>query len=63
MKVVDAKNNELEIQNSHWPLAEDLFLKWNMTPNSNNVIQVADINDVYPELSAWGIPWKRTTKI
>ncbi len=63
MKIVDNKNNELEIQNLHWPLAENLLLKWNMIPNADNIINVIDIDDIAPELSAWGIPWKRTTKI
>lgn len=59
MIVVDTKEQELEIRNQHWPLAEDLFLKWNMLPDNNNVITVLDINDIAPELSAWGIPWRR----
>lgn len=59
MIILDSKNRELEIDNRHWPLAEDLFNKWGMAPNSNNEINVADIDDIAPELSAWGIPWRR----
>lgn len=57
----DSLNRKLEIRNNHWPLAEDLFLKWNLFPNDKNEISVKDINDITPELSAWGIPWKRTS--
>lgn len=59
MKIIDANKKELEIQNHHWPIAEDLFLKWGMKPSLDNTIQIKDINDITPELSAWGIPWKR----
>lgn len=50
----------MEIANHHWPLAEPLFSKWNLIPSQDNVIKVKDVHDITPELSAWGIPWKRT---
>ena len=59
MIIIDAKQNKVEIKNQHWPLAEDLFLKWGITPPQDNVIKVVDVYDITPELSAWGIPWKR----
>jgi len=59
VKLIDAQGNELEVCNRHWPLAEDLFVKWGLIPNQNNEIQVKNIDDIAPELSAWGIPWKR----
>ena len=58
MRIIDAKQQELEIRNQHWPLAESLFLKWNILPNSKNELKVRDIKDICPELSAWGIPWQ-----
>jgi hypothetical protein len=58
--VVDQQEQELEIYNHHWPLAEDLFVKWGMTPDNDNVIKVSNIHDIAPELSAWGIPWRIT---
>lgn len=59
MRIIDSQKNEIEISNTHWPLAEPLFSKWNMTPSQDNIIKVVDVNDISPELSAWGIPWKR----
>lgn len=58
IKIIDSKQREVVIQNHHWPLAEDLFLKWGMSPSFDNIIKVVDIDDISPELSAWGIPWK-----
>lgn len=61
---------ELEIQVntiSNWPLIEDLFMKWgydsadlDAAKSSEVKLQVSDINHISCELSAWGIPWKRT---
>jgi len=59
VRIVDSQENELEILNIHWPLAESLFSKWGATPSQDNVIQVRNVDDISPELSAWGIPWKR----
>lgn len=58
MIVIDADNKKIEIRNNHWPLAEELFVKWNMLPDSDNVIRVKNVDDISPELSAWGIPWR-----
>ncbi len=63
MRIIDTKDNELEINNRHWPLAEDLFFSWGYVPTHDNIVKVKDVDDIYLELSAWGIPWKRTTKI
>lgn len=60
MLIIDSKKEQLEISNIHWPLAEDLFIKWGHQPTQDNRIYVADVNDIAPELSAWGIPWKRS---
>lgn len=53
---------------SNWPLMVDLFVKWGYpevlleTAKENNdiKIKVSDLNKVIGELSAWGIPWKRS---
>jgi hypothetical protein len=58
MRIIDANKNEIEIANSHWPLADDLFYRWDMFPNVNNEIKVNSVYDIAPELSAWGIPWR-----
>lgn len=58
MIIVDAKRNEVEITPRNWTLAADLFLKWGHKIDGD-VIHVVDVNDIVPELSAWGIPWKR----
>ena len=58
MKIIDTQKNEIEIKTQHWPLAESLFQKWGNIPNNKNEIKVKDIKDIYPELSAWGIPWQ-----
>ena len=56
MIITDGKR-EVEISNFHWPLAEDLFLKWGHEITKDK-IEVVDVYDITPELSAWGIPWK-----
>lgn len=58
MKIVDANKNAIEIRDKYWPLAENLFLKWEYQPNSKNDIVVPDIKKIISELNAWGIPWK-----
>jgi hypothetical protein len=37
-------------------LAEDLLLKWGYDTNLDRI--PVKLDDVTPELSAWGIPWK-----
>ncbi len=58
MIIKDNNGHKVEIKNSHWPLAENLFLKWNLIPNNKNEIDMTDVYDITSELSAWGIPWK-----
>ena len=58
MIIKDAQNKVVEISQFHWPLAVDLFMKWGHTTIGNE-IDVVDVDDITPELSAWGIPWKR----
>ncbi len=60
MIIADAQEKEIEIKNLHWPLAADLFMKWGHDITTDKV-HVLDIDDIIPELSAWGIPWKRTS--
>ncbi len=61
MILSDSRKNEVEIRECHWPLAEDLFLKWGHKIESNaTIVYVIDVDDITPELSAWGIPWKKT---
>lgn len=64
--LVDNKDRKVEVQENVWPLAEDLFLGWgyeqvaiNIAKTKNANLKVRDIEDITPELSAWGIPWKR----
>ena len=59
MRIIDSSKNELEISEANWILAADLFAKWGYVPEEGTV-NVKDVEDIYPELSAWGIPWKRT---
>lgn len=58
MLIKDAQNREVEIRQQHWPLAIDLFLKWGHRIDGNS-IDVINVDDITPELSAWGIPWIR----
>ncbi len=60
MIITDSKEKEIEIKNLHWPLAADLFMKWGHDINTNS-IKVVSIDDITPELNAWGIPWKHTS--
>ncbi len=60
MKIIDSRQKEITISNMHWSLAADLFLKWGHTIDTD-VIHVKDVDDITPELSAWGIPWKHTS--
>lgn len=57
MIVKDALNREAEIKDGHWPLAEELFLKWGYDVSTSE-IEVKDVFKITSELSAWGIPWK-----
>ena len=57
MKIVDSQKRAVEISNRHWPLAADLFAKWGHNIDSD-VFKVRDVEDITPELSAWGVPWK-----
>ena len=61
MIIKDAKNKGIEISDRHWSLAENLFLKWGHHINGADTVIVGDLNLITPELSAWGIPWKRTS--
>lgn len=56
MKLVE-ENKEVEVQDI--PLLEDLLHKWGYTLIDNK-LKVKDIDKITCELSAWGIPWKRT---
>ena len=48
-------DKEVEIRD--WTIAEDLFIKWGYDVKQER-IAVKNLDDVTPELSAWGIPWK-----
>lgn len=56
MHILD-RTREVEIKPMHWPLASDLFVKWGYDV-TGDVIEVANIDDITPELSTWGVPWK-----
>lgn len=53
---------------SNWPLIVDLFVKWGYPESQLEesrvdeklFIDVVDTEKVTSELSAWGIPWKKT---
>ena len=53
--IISDKNKEITL--SHWELAEPLFVKWGYIPKDREV-KVRNLDDILPELSAWGIPWK-----
>lgn len=48
-------DKEVEIRD--WPLAVDLFIKWGYDVNQES-IAVRNLDEITPELSVWGIPWK-----
>lgn len=58
--IISDGTKSVEIKNSQWPIAEGLFLKWGYTAIENSV-SVKNIDDITPELSSWGIPWRRTS--
>lgn len=61
MKLIQGNEEVLVNTRSNWPLITDLFYKWGygeIDPEAE--IPVVNLNDVLLELSAWGIPWKRT---
>lgn len=60
MKIIDSRKKEIEINNVYWPLAVDLFLKWGHNVETQD-IHVINVDDITPELSTWGIPWKRVS--
>ncbi len=59
MIITDSKKRTVEIADRDWPLAEGLFLKWGHTISLNTNILVPDVHEITPELSMWGIPWRR----
>ncbi len=67
MKLVQNGKEVTINTNSNWPLIEDLFIKWGheiaaikIAKQGDANIVVRDMDAVTSELSAWGIPWKRT---
>lgn len=46
-----------EVTIKDWILAENLFVKWGYDVDQDR-IEVRNLDDITPELSAWGIPWK-----
>lgn len=56
MLLID-EDREATLSDSQWVLAEPLFVKWGYAPEGATV-KVRNLDDVLPELSAWGIPWK-----
>jgi hypothetical protein len=58
--LITEKGREVEISESNWILAKDLFIKWGYNTEDSKM-EVKDIDGITSELSAWGIPWKRTT--
>lgn len=59
MKLIDSKGKEVEIKNQYWPLVADLFAKWEINISNKDIVEVINVDDITPELSAWGIPWSR----
>ena len=57
MILIDEQNREIEITERNWVLAEGLNFR-GIKGRDNDVMIVNDVNDITPELSAWGIPWK-----
>lgn len=55
--IISDEHYSVEIHPRHWPLAADLFIKWGHKIQSDK-IDVIDVNDITPELSVWGVPWK-----
>lgn len=56
MKLIE---NDREVEVSNTPLLEDLLIKWGYDFSKQNIL-VKDVDKLTTELSAWGIPWKRT---
>lgn len=56
--IIYEDDREVTISESNWTLAEPLFSKWGYEGETQ--IKVNNLDDITLELSAWGIPWKRT---
>jgi len=60
--IIKDEKETAEVAEQNWPLVVDLFIKW-AYPESSLVkggeIEVRSVGDILPELSVWGIPWKR----
>lgn len=61
-------NKEVYVNDiSNWPLIEDIFVKLGYSEKvidyakkyPHMTLKVKNIDLLLPELSAWGIPWKR----
>lgn len=55
-------NSRAIVSGQNWPLLSDLLSKWNIDVPSESPesLKVNDLQDKLYELSAWGIPWKRS---
>ena len=61
MIIIDSDNKEVEISERNWQLAEPIMQKWKNTlvfDEKINKMRASNLEDITPELSAWGIPWK-----
>lgn len=60
MIFTDGKS-EAQVNDREWHIVSDLLVKWNINPPNKEKIKVGNLDDILPELSAWGIPWRRTS--
>ena len=57
MKIVDSQQRKLEVSERDWILASDIVQSSIISQTEHEVV-VNNIDDVAPELSVWGVPWK-----
>lgn len=60
MKLLQGDREVTVDTRGNWPLIEDLFSSWGYVVNKDAEIEVRSVDKITLELSAWGIPWKRT---
>lgn len=60
--ILKQSNREAEVSDRDWHIVSDLLIKMgHETPKvAPEVMEVKSLDNLLPELSAWGIPWKRT---
>ena len=57
MIIIDNTDRQLEVSERNWILVEGIHLK-GILDQDDKTTMVSNLDEITPELSAWGVPWK-----